>query len=152
MARITIDDLPALQDIPAEQLDEIFGAGLRFGPSFEALEGREVLSATLATNTLGVTAAFSLSNGLLTETQGPNIGVVASNVQRLYQGTNGTGQQVAYDLVNNYLYQFDGTRNVWPGVGGASSVAEDRTGAVFFTEGGTLLQATGSISAPWLHP
>lgn len=43
MARIRIEDLPAVDNLTAEEQEQILGAGLRsFKPTFEALEAREV--------------------------------------------------------------------------------------------------------------
>jgi len=43
MARIRIEDLPEVDNLTPEEMEQIFGAGLRsFKPTFEALEAREV--------------------------------------------------------------------------------------------------------------
>jgi hypothetical protein len=48
MTRIRIEDLPALEELTAEELAEILGAGRNsFRPAFEALEKREMLDAGL---------------------------------------------------------------------------------------------------------
>jgi hypothetical protein len=48
MARIRIEDLPPVEDLTPEEMEEIFGAGLKsFRPTFEALEARELMDAGL---------------------------------------------------------------------------------------------------------
>lgn len=48
MARIRIEDLPPVEDLTQEELVEIFGAGrASFRPTFESLEGREMMDAAL---------------------------------------------------------------------------------------------------------
>jgi hypothetical protein len=133
---------PPLHDIPAEELEEIFGAGSRrFQPSFEVLEDRQLLSASAVSTLGGVTVQFSLDNtGNLQSTGAVQTSV--SGVQGLYQGQDSTAHQVAFDLVSNYLNEFTPNQG-WVGIGGAGQVAQDHSGAVFFTEGTTLFQATG---------
>jgi hypothetical protein len=48
MARIRIEDLPPVENLTPEELEEILGAGLRsFRPTFEALDARELMDAGL---------------------------------------------------------------------------------------------------------
>jgi hypothetical protein len=66
MARIQIGDLPLLKDLTPEQLKELFGAGPKaFRPSFEALEERQLMSASslLATAPLSTLSAATLQTG-----------------------------------------------------------------------------------------
>jgi hypothetical protein len=52
MARIRIEDLPALEELTAEELAEILGAGRNsFRPTFEVLETRNLMSAGLGLGT-----------------------------------------------------------------------------------------------------
>jgi hypothetical protein len=48
MSRIRIDDLPPVETLTQEELDAIFGAGLRsFRPTFDVLEDRQLMAAGL---------------------------------------------------------------------------------------------------------
>jgi hypothetical protein len=48
MARIRIEDLPPVENLTPEELEEILGAGRQsFRPAFEAMEGREMMDAGL---------------------------------------------------------------------------------------------------------
>jgi phosphatidylethanolamine-binding protein (PEBP) family uncharacterized protein len=82
MARITIDDLPAAENLTPEQEELILGAGLKsFRPSLEALETREVPAALtpnidLHGGTLTIMAQNRQNN--LAEVKYENGGVVAS--------------------------------------------------------------------------
>lgn len=55
MARIHIDDLPAVQDLSPEELEQIFGAGRsRFRPlGVESLESREMMAANITASLTG---------------------------------------------------------------------------------------------------
>jgi len=53
MARIRIEDLPVLDKLTAEEMEELYGAGrFSFRPSFEALEAREMMDAGLGRSLL----------------------------------------------------------------------------------------------------
>src|SRR5205823_144151 len=61
----------------------------------------------------------------------------------------GQSPTVATGVVQDYLFQSGrllGANGLgtWTDIGGADSVAQDKSGAVFFTEGSLLLQATGA--------
>jgi hypothetical protein len=147
MSRIHLADLPALWTLSAEEMEQVVGAGTRFRPSLEPLEEREVPSASFATSTLGgVTASFSLNNGVLTETSGPHVGVMATGVQGLYQGTNAAHQQVAFDWTNHVLKEFTPNHG-WVSLGSAGQVAQEQTENPLFTEGSSLFLATGIPAA-----
>jgi hypothetical protein len=48
MSRIRIENLPTVENLTQEELDQIFGAGLRsFKPAFDALEDRQLMAAGL---------------------------------------------------------------------------------------------------------
>jgi hypothetical protein len=48
MERIKIEDLPPVESLTPEELEEVFGAGLRlYKPMFEALEAHEMESVSV---------------------------------------------------------------------------------------------------------
>ncbi len=139
--RIVIENLPAFQTLTDEEMAVILGAG-RFRPMLEQLETREVMSANVVSSLGGVNASFNLTNGILSETQGPQVGVQASGVQGLFQGQDSAGHQVAYEWLNNGLSEFTPDQG-WVGIGNADQVVQDNNGSVLFTQGTSLFLATG---------
>ncbi len=146
MARITINDLPPVEMLTTEELELIFGAGRRtFRPTLEALEDRQLLSASAISTLGGVAASFSLDNGVLSETSGPRVGIQATSVQGLFQSRDAAGHEIVFEKVQNYLYEF--TPKGWVGIGHADQVAQNGSSTLLFDQGTALFAATGVPSS-----
>jgi hypothetical protein len=113
-----------------------------FRPSFEALEDRQLLSATAISNLMNVSAQFNLlPNGHLQQT----IGTVKTDlgiVQGLYQGKDSAGHLVAYDWAGGTLNEFNGQG--WTAIGAADTVVQDATDSLLFTHAHALSLASGA--------
>ncbi len=114
-----------------------------FRPTFEALEDRQLLSASAVSNLMNQTVQFNLrDDGHLLMTRGGVQTDVGSGVQGLYQGKDAAGDQVAFDWSNNLLNEYT-PNHAWVVIGRADQVTQDASNDVFFTRGGTLSLATG---------
>lgn len=123
-----------------------------FRPTIEALEERQLLSASAVSNFGNVSVQFNLrDDGHLLQIIGQVQTDIGSGVQGLYQGKNSSGQDVAYRRQNGELYQYTGAGWVdLSGLGATDTVAVDKSGAVFFTGGSLLIQATGAgVGGPY---
>jgi len=95
MARIRIEDLPEVDNLTPEEMEQIFGAGLRsFKPTFEALEAREVydvgLNHALLASAAQPHAADSPRSHMVQEL-GPQIQVDMSLLDTLARGATPQG-------------------------------------------------------------
>lgn len=121
MSRITLDDLPALDTLTAEQMAELFGRGLskpRLGVT--ALEAREMMSVsqllmtgttlTVSTNNVGTSVQFDhYGGGVLVSEVGTGRWWVRQGVQTV-QFIGGTGNDTVRHNMNIRI-------NAWGGAG-----------------------------------
>ena len=115
-------------------------------PRLESLEDRLApaasVTATATSNLLNKPVQFSLyDNGHLVMTRGTAHVTIASGVQGLYQGTDSTGDQVAYDLSAHVLREYTPNHG-WVKIGSADQAAA-ASGHVYFRQAGNLFLTTG---------
>jgi hypothetical protein len=116
-------------------------------PRVESLEDRLApaasVTASATSNLLNKPVQFSLyDNGYLVMTRGTVHVTVASGVQGLFQGTDGAGDQVAYDLVGHVLREYTPNHG-WVAIGSADQAA-GASGHVYFRQAGNLFLTTGA--------
>jgi hypothetical protein len=98
----------------------------------ETLEDRQLLSNTAFSNLGGVPVQFTLrDDGHLLQTSSGVTTDIGAGVQGLYQGHDSTGHQLAFEQVNNYLYEFTPDHG-WLAMGSASLVREAPDGSIWF--------------------
>jgi hypothetical protein len=109
MARIRLDDLPPEETLSPEELERLFGAGVRdsFRPTFEGLENRELYAAgvtaaavtsgaLIGAATTGSTVQIDYSSQLATPTV--NTWSAVGNFKQVVVGNNANGSAVAFAL------------------------------------------------------
>ena len=136
MARINTSDLPPVTDIPANELEEIRGAGRRsFRPSFEALEDRYLLSASVLSNAIaGQPEQFTVgSDSQLTEMTASGPRALCGNLQSIESGVDATGRDALFALLT------DGTLGEYT-AGGAWSEVDSNIQSIGASASGTLYE------------
>lgn len=110
MARISIEDLSAVENLTPEEMELIVGAGLRsFKPSFEALEDRQLMAAGLGRSLLPDLAPPKAPVATFTQ---PLPGAAVQNTTSVVDQKDGDSLQTqTRDLFTKKVLQ--GSNNAW---------------------------------------